>query len=485
MTRRILALTTALTLLAAPAFAVPATQDGADRIVQAFKTYFGPASDIAKVSPQGDTYALVVDASPLFLLGQAEGVTGTASPLTLTLTDNGDGTWAVTMDQAVSITAKVPDVLDLTETVDQLAFQGTFDEALMSFTTASGTMKGVKVDETIQSPNQPATHATIAMNDGTFSTTARANPAGGVDSDFSATINGLTEQMESPLDGGDTAIPLLIKAETVSESGTVTGFKVQEVMAALAWAVAHPDPDAMFAARAEAKPLAQVALPVFTHLEAVATASMLSVDTPMGMFGLQEASGLVALNGLTSDGLGREGFTLTGLTLPPGLVPDWAMPMLPAKASLDVQVSGFDAAAMAQTLLSVLDLPDGQDPAPSFEDDVLASLMPQGVVTIGLNPGAVEGEGYKLTYEGSMEVGPETEIPTGSAKVTLTGIQVLLDGMNAAPDDMKMQAMMGLGAMRGLAKPGEDGALVWEVDATTPGVVLVNGMDLSTFGGAP
>jgi hypothetical protein len=41
-----------------------------------------------------------------------------------------------------------------------------------------------------------------------------------------------------------------------------------------------------------------------------------------------------------------------------------------------------------------------------------------------------------------------------------------------------MPAMMGLGAVRGIAKPGPDGALVWEIDGSTPGALLVNGNDV-------
>jgi hypothetical protein len=102
---------------------------------------------------------------------------------------------------------------------------------------------------------------------------------------------------------------------------------------------------------------------------------------------------------------------------------------------------------------------------------------------VTLNPGATTGKDYKLTYEGSLVAGPKTDIPTGQGKVTLTGMDALIEAMKSAPEDMRMQAMMGLGALRGMAKKGEDGALVWEIDGATPGKVLLNGMDLTKIGG--
>jgi hypothetical protein len=485
MTRHFLLLSATCLALAGPAGAEPATKAGADRITQAFQTYFGPGADVAEVTPQGDTYALKVDATPLFALFASEGITGTSTPLTMTLTDNGDGTWGVSMDQPAAFTASVPEVMDMKEEIAQLAFAGTFDEKLLSFTTFSGTAKGIRTEQAVMAPNGPATRTVITMEQGSFSSTAAANPAGGVDSELTASILGLSETFEMPLDPGAPAIPVTLTAESMSQSGTITGMRMENLAALLAWAVAHPGPEIMYSARAEAKPLVTAALPVFEAMDAKASISVISVQTPLGTFGLEDFSAVFALNGLVPDGLAREGFTMAGLTLPPDLVPGWAAAVLPDKASFDIQVTGYDAAALVLKALTVLDLPESQDPAPEFEDALLTALLPKGTVTIGLNPSVIEGPGYKLTYEGTMDAGPQTEIPTGKAKITLTGIDALLEVLNAAPDEMKMQAMIGIGAMRGLARQGEDGALVWEIDGMTPGKVLVNGMDLSALGGGP
>lgn len=472
------------TALASPALALPATEEGAARIKAAFATYLGSAADAVQVAAQGETYALTLDATPLFLLGQAAGVTGQASPLVFKLTDQGAGQWDVTLDQPVSVRASLPDALDLTQTIEKVTFAGRFDESLVNFATMQASLQGLKTDEVVKAPGQPDTHVVITMESSTLTGTTTANPAAGVDATYQATATGLVESFDMVLDPGQPGILVTMKAESMEQSGSMTGLRMTELLPILAWAVAHPDPVQAAADRATVKGLIQAALPVFDTLDGTATVRMLSTDTPLGAFGLTEAGFDIAANGLGAEGKVLEGLRVKGLTLPDGLVPAWAQPLIPQELTLEGQVTGFDAGAAVAVALTALDLPDGQDPAPEFGDTVLAALIPQGTVTVGLNPGGAKNDLYALTWEGGLEAGPQTEIPTFNAKLSLTGMDTVLKALNDAPDDMKMPAMMGLGAMRGIAKPGEGGALMWEIDGSTPGQVLVNGMDISQIGGA-
>jgi len=46
-----------------------------------------------------------------------------------------------------------------------------------------------------------------------------------------------------------------------------------------------------------------------------------------------------------------------------------------------------------------------------------------------------------------------------------------------------MQVAPMLGMAEGMAKPGEGGALVWELETTPEGGFLVNGVDMMQMGG--
>jgi len=50
--------------------------------------------------------------------------------------------------------------------------------------------------------------------------------------------------------------------------------------------------------------------------------------------------------------------------------------------------------------------------------------------------------------------------------------------VNAAPDDQKGQILPMIGMAQGMAQPGENGALVWELEMTADGAMKVNGMNM-------
>ena len=273
-------------------------------------------------------------------------------------------------------------------------------------------------------------------------------------------------------------MPISVTMESLGQTGKMDGMRPDAIYQTLAWFVAHPTTEAKEADKAGLKTILSEGIPFFASMTGDATAKGIAVTTPMGNVGIAEATVTVEANGVVADGKVREAIAISGLTLPEGVIPAWAVPILPKEVSLDFQATDFDLAAAADVALGMFDLPTGTEPDEAFQAKLLAALLPNSTVTIGLNPGAVSGEGYELTYEGSMVAGPDMPMPTGKALITLTGIEALQAALDAAPDDVKGQAMMGVGMAQGMAKPGANGELVWEIDASTPGSLSVNGVPM-------
>ncbi len=465
-------------LLASPVLADPATQEGADHLTQVFQTYLGTTADVVSVAPNGDVYDLTLDVTPLIALGKDSGLTGTMTPIEMELTDNGDGTWGVSMDQAISIAMSVPNTFDLKEDVASQTLDGTFDEALMTFSAMKGAFSGVKATENVMTPNAPPTLADISLDKGTFESTGVAGANGGADVTMTLTASGLSETMTAPMGEGQPAMPITIKAEGLGETITGTGFVFDGIFKTVAWAIAHPDTASRDADKAGIKAILTAGMPFFSNMNASGNITKVSVETPMGAAAIDEIGFTADINGAVADGKFREAISVAGLTLPPGLVPDWAVPILPKKVSLDVQVTDFDAAAGIIAALGAFDLPSGMADTTEFDKAVKTAFFPNGSVTVSLNPGAVTGDGYELTYVGNMVAGIDGEaMPTGTATVTLTGADKLQAALNAAPDDIKGQGMMGFGMAQGMAKKEGD-KLVWEIDASKPGSLSVNGTQM-------
>ncbi len=474
MTRTAILAILPLVLSGSAAFA-EATEDGAAALTEMFQTYLGSTEGVVSVEVDGDDYVLTLDAAPFAAMAAEAGGTASLSPVIMTLTDSGDGTWDVAQDQALSMAFSVPGKIDAKVEIASFKSEGVFDEALMTFSSSSSEMTGITLVETVNDPNSGEMKIDVSVASGTYDTTGAAGAAGGVDSTFTMSMTGLTENIMTPAQEGMPAMPISLTAATMTQSGKVDGMRPDAIYQIMAWFVANPSEEAMTANKAGLKSIIQGGIPFFSAITSTSSMMNVAVTTPMGAVGMAELGVDIDLNGLVPEGKLREAIRVKGLTLPEALIPAWVVPILPNDASFDFQVTDFDPAGAATVALGAFDLPAGAAPDAAFEGNLMAALMPKSTVTIGLNPSAISGDGYQLTYEGSMVAGPSSPVPTGTARITLTGIEKLQAALDAAPDDIKGQAMMGVGMAQGMAKPGPNGELVWEIDASTPGSLSVNG----------
>ena len=460
------------------AFAEPATPAGVAQLTEVFQTYLGTVPGVVNVVTNGESYTLTLDATPMLAMAPPEAGTFAVSPMVMELTDNGDGTWGVTQDQALSARIIIPDAAEISIDTESVSSEGVFDEAMMAFASSSTEIGKMTIVEKIMAPGQPPVEVTISFDSGTSESTSTPNAEGGVDNSMSFTMLGMTEVfMMPPMGEGMPPMTFTLTVASQEVTGDMTGFRPEAILGLLEWAVAHPSPELAQADMAGLKALLEVGLPVFETLTSSGTMTDIKVETPMGAASIASATIEVDANGVVEDGMVREAITLSGLTLPTEMLPPWSLPLLPSDLAVDVTVSGFDLASPAAILMAVFDLPQGTPPDPGMQDAALMALLPTGAVDITLAPSGVTGAGYELSFEGAMTAGP-MGMPAGSASVSLTGIDAIMAALNAAPDDIKAQALPMVGMAQGLATPGEGGELVWEIDATTPGKVLINGMDL-------
>lgn len=456
-----------------------ASEEGRAHLLEVFQTYLGTTEGVVAVDLAGDAYQVTLDVAPL--TGQAASGDGHASlsPQVLTLTDQGDGTWGVSQDQSVTLSISVPGQSDMTQNIASQRCEGVFDEALMTFSAYSCDMTGITSVQTVTDPAAGAMTSQTAIEKMTLTMTGKAGSAGGVDATFAASAMGYTGTMAMP--GGMEGVPsmpMTFSAESMAQNGAVRGLRPEGFYKTVAWFVAHPSLEAMTVEKARLKPVLQSAMPFFDLVSGEMTVNHLAFSTPMGEASIAELSVTAEASGAVREGKLREAITLSGLTLPAGVLPDWAVPILPQKIRFDAEMRDFDMAAGLSALLDLLDLPPGAEPDDAFDDKVKTAFLPDKTVTIALNPGLVSGEGYELTFAGDMSVSTEMDMPVGKALISLSGIENLQAAIATAPPEEQAQAMMMIGMAQGMAKPGANGELVWEIDASTPGSLSVNGMPM-------
>lgn len=473
-----LSLTCAMALWSTTALA-EATEDGAAKLLSVFQTYLGSTEGVVAVAVEGDSYKVTFDVAPLLAKIPAEGgLTATASKIEAIVTDNGDGTWDYAVDQPASLAYDIPGAMKTKTDYGQIILTGTFDETLGDSSEYHLEINGTVSEQTQTDPTMGEITVKMTQEAMTIDGTAAAGDAG-VNSQFTTTATGLSYDMAFP--GGEGAPPMAFTSTVaeVSGAGGMTGYQPAGIRGLLTFFVAHPDPALIEADKAGLKTALEAAMPLFANLQMTGAYKDIALTTPMGPIGLAEMGVTIDMNGAVADGKFREAISLKGLTLPEGVLPPFATPLVPSDLSLDVTASRFDLAAAAGLGLGLLDLPAGGAPPADFDAQLMAAILPEGVVDITIAPSETNAPAYRLTYEGAMSVGPATPMPVGKARLGLTGIDAIGEALKASPPEMGMADMAPMLEMaKMMAQPGVDGELIWEIETTATGGLLVNGQDM-------
>ncbi len=471
---------------AGPLLAEPASPEGAARIEAGLRAYLGQTSGVVAVVPKGETYALTLDATPLLALAKEAGATGAISPMHLTLTDQGGGLWGVEQDEPFAIKFDLPGTLSLDMGSDAMRWTGVFDEALMAFVLSEARIENMRVNERITDPSGPTTEVTYMIDSVDITSDATAALGGGVDTTIRYSAFGISENfgIAAGLDGVAPGLsePMQIGVTAARYDAVMTGkgLRTEGIFGLLSWFVAHSSTAAIEADLDGLKAAVRGALPFWNSLDGEGELHEITVTTPFGSGGADSAQIAVEMSGAVADGRFREMISVKGLDLPTDVVPDWVPALLPKEVTFDFAVSGFDLAAPASFLLDELG-PDF-NPGPVFEARMLEALLPDGKVTITLGPQGVASAIYTLDVGGGFDAGPGV-MPEGSVTIGATGIEAVLEALNAAPEEVRSGAVPGLMMLRGIAKPAGVGRFVWTVEMTPDGKVTVNGLDMSALGG--
>ena len=471
-----------IALMSSAAFAQSATPEEAARLLALFQTYIGTEPGVVTVDPAGETYTVTFDFAPFIAKAAPETFSGTITPYVISLTDTGDGTWATQSDQSFSANFTASGLSQMSYTIGSWKSAGVFDEALNAFTSSRSDFADIAMTQTMTLPDTPPSTSSTSAAQGFYESAATSGADGGVDSKVTYAFTNYSQTMDLPGAPGAPPAQVTVAAENYIGDAAMTGLDPAAFYKLIAWFVAHPSKEAITADQAGLKTLLTEGMPFFQNIVTTGGMTNATIGTPVGQFSVASIGIDVEANGLIADGKFREGITLSGLTIPEGLAPAWAAGLVPKAVAVDFTISGFDAASPAAALIAAFDLAKPEPVDPAMQATLMQSLMPNGTVDITLAPGAIASDIYTLTYQGAMTAGPGG-MPVGKATVTMTGMDAVIAALQAAPPETGGQMAPMLSMAKGMAKPGDNGALVWEIDASAPGTLLVNGTDLMAMMG--
>ncbi len=470
-----------LLLSASQAALAAATPEEAARLTTVFQSYLTAEPGVVKVEPDGDDYTVTLDIAPLATKAASAGAIIALTPVKLTLSDAGDGKWNVSQEGPLSFSMKAAETVTADVKIEDYSWEGVFDEKLSTFSESSAELKNVTFAETVNDPNQGKTDVSVSIKDMKIEQTAKAGAAGGADITAKYEMDTLSETLNT---GGNPAsgIPpmsVVMTAANGTYDTSATGMKVKSVFDLVSFFVSHTSEELIKKDQVALKTMLASALPIFENVQASGTFNTLNIATPMGPAGAESITIGADINGVVKEGKLRESLSISGLSVPPAIVPPWATTLVPKNVTFDFSVSGFDLAAPAQLILAALDLTKDKPLPDGFEATLLPALLPTGNATITLNPTSISNDLYSVNAEGSMTAGP-TAMPSGKATISAKGLDDVLKVIQAAPAEAGVQSGVSIViAAKGMGKAAADGTLTWEIESTPDAKVLVNGIDVS------
>lgn len=461
-------------LSGAPATAAPATPEEARRLTALFESYVGRGGEArpgpVKVVPHGESYTATLDLTRLFGALSAAGLDVVAGDLTAELAPQDGGRWRVTVDglPAIGVTQ---DGKGSSFAVDGYRFEGLFDAAMQAFASSSWSSRGSTTH--MVGRQAPADITVTAVGEG--SGTAVDAGGGSVDATGIGHYKDLDYTVKAP--GPEPAAPvqtITLKAASVATSTVLEHERVVAIDELWRFVVAHPSKAALVAAQPEFKTRLKAVLPLADGMTSSAALSKITVGTPLGAFALDDVSENLRIG---AAGGNLVGLRFAGLSLPGGLVPDWAAPLVPTSLDLTQGVGPLDLTPALLALVDAMDL-GAAKPLSDAQQAAFADRLRAGATTLTIKPSSLSTATLQLKFEGEARL--SQAIPSGTATITATGLDKTIEAVQAgaAGEPAGLQAVTMLVAAKGLAKAEGRDSYSWRIAAGPGGAMTVNGVSL-------
>ena len=471
-----------LSLMCLPfaAHAEPATPEGAKAIEQSYAAYLTAEvtqKGLVTVTPDGDSYRVRWDLQKIADSGGDASDALTIEPLEYRLTPQANGGWTLRSDHFPRISFhhstekdnsaasldlsgySLESVYDPTQT-EFLRSKASADKVTSDLQTADGGKSG-----DVKNEQQSMRFETRARN---------ASGGPGVDVALAEAFAGMTQNVAAPPEGASVGSYVYSNGGGAGEA-LLTGLRAKEMADLWKFAVAHMSDQEM---PADFKTRVATILPLWDNLKIGLRAVDFRFDSPAGGATMKSLTQDLALTGLVADGQAEFGLAFDDLEVNSPMAPAWASSLFPASIDLHLHFSdhGWDEAAR----LALADANFGRegDLTPETQSKIEEKLM-AGDPKLRVPPGRLKLPTIDLTFEG--EAALAGGLPAGHAKLTADSLDktlALLQEINKTEPQTE-SAILSLTLMKGLAKTGDDGRLVWEVDITGNGAINVNGTPLS------
>ena len=471
-------------LAASAAQAEPATPEGAKKMLDGYVAMFGPeiaGNGIVTVDPQGDGYevtwhirhALELDHAPIdqFQMGD----------FSYRITPGAGGAWRMTADAFPSIVfdtatddGRASGKIDLTG----MNIDTSYDPARAApfashsiFGDIVGSFRILAADKTIPVGIE---ESDLELDMKQTTTDVGANLA------LHETVRAFVEKMAIPVDTQPNAkLDTTFKFGPASVDGTIDQLRIQPALAAWRFMLAHKDQPNSETSADAVKAILAAGLPGWEKMNLTTDVSDIALEMPFANAHIKDWRETIDLPGFTNVATGRIGLKIDELDMRSAVLPEGFEQLLPLSLDfeLGVRLNGLDR--IAGVALADHDFMLEKDVSPEAQAKI-EQIFKSSAPTFMLGPGYLRNPLIDLAYQGEVKVSPDNVV-NGHILVSADTLDKVMDFVKqfAFLSPVVTNAVLGVGAAKGMAKTGPDGRLVWDIEMSgPPGQLTVNGAPL-------
>lgn len=483
MQRLMVAVSAFAAMAAAPPASAAADKAGAEAILRDYAAIFGKIVDakgLVSVTPSGADYQVAWHLQKLFDMMRTADFKGEikAGDYVYRLTPSSPDGWTASANLFPALSFKgatKQGVASGAINFRGFAFSGAYAPDKPDFHHSTTSVDSAEMNFEIPDPKAKGT-ISVVESGLAIETQAKTAADGSVDAAFAQKVKSIVEKIHVQ---GETAGDFTF---TTGESGaavTIEGLRSAPFMELWRWTTANAAAPPTPATQAGFKTRAAAMLPLWNAVKADADIADMKFASAFGDVGVKSLRQTFRFSGFDHLGVAEVGWKVEGLTASSPLMPHIADEFLPAALDLDMKISveGVDEMARA-----ALDDPNFQTQKPLSQatQDKIAAIAKRGSPKLVVAPGHFTTPAIDLAFEGEMAL--QDPVPTAHFVVKAKNFDksVELAGKIGALYGDPAHWTVALAFVKGLAKDGDEGQLVWSVDLSADGKVKVNGQEMPT-----
>ncbi|WP_062206491.1 hypothetical protein [Aureimonas sp. AU12] len=467
-----------------PATAAAGTTSGAASLRTSLAAYLTAApfeKKLLRIEP--DPHGQKITLDPASLLSDLVGSPVSFAPLSLIVSERGDGTWNVFTRDPVAVSASYA-VEGQQQNFDysqaSQVFKGVYSPALATFLTAEGRVG------TTTNRSQDALSNSVATIDATRLTVASTPAASGAaDIAFTQVYDAVTQTTAIQFPAADGTMPpsfgFEMGARAVETRGSAKAARTRPLLDLYTLVLSQAadlerDAEGTLAGPfgAALKDKLRAVLPLWSSLDVSASASDLKVSSLYGNLGIREASQSIRVSGIASDSSLDMDIALRGVAVATPVMPAWGASLTPDLVEVGLAVSGVDLATPLEIALREADFTSDPPLAPQAQAQVQQAFATDRI-RVRIKPSHIRARDLDVTFGG--EVSFASGVPVSTMAVEVGGLDTAIATLQgaAASDPSLHQAVGLLQFAKGLSRPKDDGRVEWVVVSAGDGSVTING----------